>query len=285
MLTLDGKTKANKVSPMKISVITAIYNSEETIGDMLRSIAEQDYPRDQIEWIVVDGKSTDRTLQLIKDSAFQPDRLLSEEDSGIYDALNKGIRMATGDFIGFLHADDFLAAPDILSRIACALQQTGADALYGDLQYVKPQDNGNFRIVRHWKSGVYRRRRLQWGWMPPHPTFYLKREIYEKVKMENGEYFDTSFKCAADYDMMLRVLAAFEVEPAYLRRVLVKMRVGGVSNRSLSHILQKSGEDWQVIRRNDIGHVHTLIWKNLSKVRQFAAGSLKSWFKTTHPGT
>lgn len=284
MLTLDIKTKADKVNPMKISIITAIYNAEETLGGMLRSIAEQDYPRDQIEWIVVDGKSSDRTVQLIKDAEFQPDRMLSEKDSGIYDALNKGIRMATGDVIGFLHADDFLAAPDTLSRIACALQQTGADALYGDLQYVKPQDNGSVRIVRHWKSGVYRRSKLRWGWMPPHPTFYLRRQVYETVKMENGEYFDTSFNCAADYDLMLRVLKTYDVEPAYLGRVLVKMRVGGVSNRSLSHILQKSSEDWRVIRRNGVGHFHTLVWKNLSKVQQFVIGRLKSWLKPTHPG-
>ena len=254
---------------MKISIITATFNCEESVGDALKSIAAQDYPRDQIEWIVVDGNSTDRTLQIIKDSAFQPDRLLSEKDKGIYDALNKGVRMATGDIVGFLHADDVLAAPNVLTRIACALKNSGAEAVYGDLQYVRPNGEDGFSVVRHWESGVYYRRNLKWGWMPPHPTLYLKREVYERVRRENGEYFDTSFRCAADYDFMTRILAQYQVEPAYLRMVLVKMRVGGISNRSLGHILRKSKEDWRVIRQNRIGGLHTLVWKNLGKVGQF----------------
>ncbi len=254
---------------MKISIITATYNSEATIGETLRSIAEQDYPRDQLEWVVVDGNSSDRTLQVIKDSAFQPDRILSEKDRGIYDALNKGVRMATGDVVGFLHADDVLAGPNVLTRISCAFKNSGADAVYGDLQYVKPTADGAFSLVRHWESGIYYARKLKWGWMPPHPTLYLKRGIYEQARMDNGEYFDTSFTCAADYDFMLRVLAGCGVEPAYLRMVLVKMRVGGISNRSLGHIITKSKEDWRVIRRNGVGGLHTLAWKNLGKVRQF----------------
>jgi len=254
---------------MKISIITATYNSEGTIGETLRSIAEQDYPREQIEWIVVDGNSSDHTVQVIRDSGYQPDHMLSEDDGGIYDALNKGLRLATGDVIGLLHADDFLASSNVLTRIACAFKQTGAEALYGDLQYVKPLGGGSFSVVRHWKSGVYRKSRLQWGWMPPHPTFYLKRGVYARAEMGNGEFFDTSFRCAADYDFMLRVLSAHDVEPAYLKAVLVKMRVGGVSNRSLKHVWQKSREDWAVIRRNHIGHLHTLAWKNLSKLIQF----------------
>lgn len=254
---------------MKFSIITATYNSEATIGDTIRSIALQDYPREQIEWIVVDGNSADRTLQVIKDSGFQPDRLLSERDNGIYDALNKGVRMASGEVVGILHADDFLAGPTVLTRIACAFSHSGAEAVYGDLQYVKPGTGAELAIVRHWESGVYRRRNLKWGWMPPHPTLYLKRGIYERAVLANGEYFDTSFSCAADYDFMMRILSKLDVEPAYLRMVLVKMRIGGISNRSFKHIVQKSSEDWQVIKRNNIGGIHTLVWKNLGKVGQF----------------
>lgn len=253
---------------MKISIITATYNSEASIMDTLRSIAEQDIPGDQLEWIVVDGASTDRTLELIKQSDFQPDRLLSEPDNGIYDALNKGIRMATGDVVGLLHADDFFASPGALNRVACALRNSGAEALYGDLQYVRPTDDG-FAVVRDWKSGIYYRRNLKWGWMPPHPTLYLKREVYEGVKLENGNYFNTDYTCAADYDFMMRLFAKHEVEPAYLKMVLVKMRLGGTSNKSLKNIIRKSREDWQVIRRNRIGHLHTLLWKNLGKLGQF----------------
>lgn len=254
---------------MKISLITATWNSEESIMDTLRSIAEQDYPHDQIEWIVVDGASTDRTLELIKTADFQPDQLVSEPDKGIYDALNKGVGMSTGDVVGFLHTDDFLASPDVLTRVACAFRNSGAEALYGDLQYVRPLDDGGFSVVRHWESGIYRRRNLRWGWMPPHPALYLKREVYERTALENGEYFDTDYSCAADYDFMMRILGKYGVEPAYLRMVLVKMRVGGISNRNLKHIITKSKEDWHAIRRNRIGHLHTLVWKNIGKLGQF----------------
>ena len=254
---------------IKKSIITATWNSEASILGTLHSIAEQNYPRELIEWIVVDGASTDHTVERIKNSDFQPDKLLSESDNGIYDALNKGVRMATGDVVAFLHADDFLASPEVLNRVSCAFCNSGAEAIYGDLQYVRPQSDGSFSVVRHWKSGIYYRRKLRWGWMPPHPALYLKKEVYDQAVDENGDYFDTSLTCAADYDFMLRIFFKYNVEPAYLKMVLVKMRIGGVSNRSLKHIIQKSREDWQVIRRNKVGHIHTLVWKNLSKLGQF----------------
>ena len=253
---------------MKISIITATWNSDSSILETLHSIQEQDYPRDQIEWIVIDGASTDRTIELIKGSEFQPDKLMSEPDQGIYDALNKGVQWATGDVIGFLHADDVLASPKALDHVACALRNSGAEAVYGDLQYVRPKDNGELAVVRHWKSGVYYRRKLSRGWMPPHPALYIKKEVYDRILSADGFLFDTTLTCAADYDFMLRLFAKHNVEPAYLKMVLVKMRMGGTSNRSLKHILQKSREDWQVIRRNRIGHIHTLAWKNIGKLGQ-----------------
>lgn len=254
---------------MKISIITVSWNSEETILGTLHSIAEQDYPRDQLEWIVIDGASTDRTIELIKGADFLPDKILSEPDNGIYDALNKGIRIATGDVIGLLHADDVLASPGVLNRVACAFQNSGTEALYGDLKYVRRKAGGGFSVVRYWKSGVYYPRKLRWGWMPPHPALYLKKEVYDRAVDAGGEYFDTSLTCAADYDFMLRIFSRDNVEPAYLKMDLVNMLVGGTSNRSLKHILQKSREDWRVIRRNRIGHLHTLVWKNTSKLGQF----------------
>ena len=282
---------------MKISIITATWNSEASIRDTIDSLALQDYPREQIEWVVVDGASTDRTVSVVNESGFRPDKMLSEPDRGIYDALNKRVSMATGDVVGFLHADDFLAAPDVLSRVAAAFSDSGAEAVYGDLQYVqKIGDNGGFpeehkdaqrttcgdsaqsatnnrqsafRVIRHWKSGNYARENLKWGWMPPHPSLYLKREVYERAALSPGTYFDTTFSCAADYDFMMRILSKYGVAPAYLEKVLVKMQIGGTSNRSLKHIIQKSREDWQVIRRNRIGSVHTLVGKNFGKLGQF----------------
>lgn len=254
---------------MKISIITAAWNSEDSILGALRSIQEQDYPRDQIEWILIDGASTDRTLELIKESGFQPDQLVSEPDKGIYDALNRGIRLATGDVVAFLHGDDFLATPGVLSRVACAFENSGSEAIYGDLEYVRLQSGGGFSVVRYWKSGIYYRRNLKWGWMAPHPSLFLKKEVYDRVLVSDGEIFDTTLTCAADYDFMLRLFTEHNIEPAYLNMVLVKMRVGGTSNRSLKHIIQKSREDWEVIRRNRVGHLHTLAWKNLGKLGQF----------------
>jgi len=256
---------------MKVSIVTAAWNAEASIADTIDSLAKQDYPRDQIEWIVVDGASTDRTLSLINKAAFRPDRILSEPDNGIYDALNKGIAMATGNVVGILHADDFLASPSVLSHIAGTFLDSGVEAVCGNLQYVRRRGDGTFEVVRHWNSGAYHRRKLKWGWMPPHPTLYLRREVYERAKLAPGVFFDTSYRCAADYDFMLRLLSQFGVEPVYLQTVLVKMRLGGVSNRSLPNIIQKSREDWQVIRRNQVGGIHTLIWKNLGKLRQFIA--------------
>ncbi len=253
---------------MKISLITATWNSAKSIPETLQSIAGQSLDREQLEWIVVDGASTDGTLEVIKQSGVNPDQLISEPDRGIYDALNKGVHAASGDVIGILHADDFFAGPDVLQHIVNAFEKQGVDAVYGDLQYVR-KSNDSFSVLRHWESGSYSSKSLKWGWMPPHPTLYLKRSIYETALLPNGDSFDTSFTCAADYDFMMRVLSGHSIQPVYLPEVFVKMQVGGVSNRSLKHIIQKSKEDWRVIRRNRIGHVHTLAWKNLGKLGQF----------------
>jgi glycosyltransferase involved in cell wall biosynthesis len=253
-------------SPLKISVITVVFNRHATIGDTLRSVANQTYGN--VEHIVVDGGSNDGTLDILNAGRDQIDVLLSEADQGIYDAFNKGIALATGDVVGFLHADDVFADPEVLSRIADAIAIESVGSVYGDLVYV--QDSDMSRVIRHWSAGNFSKSKLAWGWMPPHPTFYVRRSLYSELGS-----FDLRYRIAADYDTMLRFLGRGNVQPVYIPEVLVKMRLGGVSNRSLVNIMQKSWEDYLVLRRNGIGGLGALVWKNLSKVGQFVGKARK----------
>ena len=245
---------------MKISIITAIRNSHATIADALDSALAQDHPDKEL--IVIDGASTDGTLDVIQRYAGRLAHLVSEPDHGIYDALNKGLRLAKGEVVGFLHADDRYADDRVLSRIATALADPGVDACYGDLRYVRQDDPGC--VVRYWRAGDYRRQRLAWGWMPPHPTFYARRAVYQRL---GG--FDTRYRIAADYDCLLRFLGAGRISCTYIPEVLVHMRVGGANNRSLRNLLQKSREDYQILRHNQIGGLGALLLKNVQKLPQF----------------
>lgn len=245
---------------IKVSIITAVYNNHETVSAALDSALGQ---LDAcLELVVIDGGSTDGTLDILRSYAGRLDVLVSEPDCGIYDALNKGIRHASGDVVGFLHSDDLFADPGVVSRIAAAFADTAVTAVYGDLHYVR-KDNPE-QVVRHWCSGGFSGRRLGWGWMPPHPTLYVRREVYEQYGL-----FDTSFRIAADYDFILRLLSEGGVGVRYIPEVLVKMRVGGASNRSLRNIVRKSSEDLRALRRNGVGGLGALMWKNLSKLPQF----------------
>jgi glycosyltransferase len=188
--------------------------------------------------------------------------LISEPDDGIYAALNKGIRHASGDVIGFLHADDLFEDAGVLARIAAAFEDPDVDAVYGDLVYVRHDDVG--RVVRYWRAGRYDQAALSRGWMPPHPTFYVRRAVYERL---GG--FDERYRIAADYDCVLRFLAGGNIRVAYIPEVLVRMRVGGISNRSLRTILRKSCEDYRVLRRHGVGGLVTLLRKNAGKLHQF----------------
>ncbi|MBT8038316.1 MAG: glycosyltransferase [Verrucomicrobiae bacterium] len=286
---------------MKFSIITICFNPGSLVLSAVESVLGQSYK--DVEYIVVDGGSSDGAVEWLSEMAAKEPRmtLVSEPDDGLYDALNKGVRLATGDVIGFVHADDFLAHPDVLLHVAERFLDANVEAVYGDLQYItgrqelgRAEVGGGCRrseephgkttaldspfdrsdsVIRYWRSGEYSRRKLAWGWMPPHPALYLKRDVYDRAMMENGEYFDSSFRCAADYDLMMRVLSKLNVCPEYLPEVLVKMRMGGVSNRSLRHIIRKSREDWRAIRRNKIGHFHTLLGKNFGKLSQFLRNS------------
>jgi glycosyltransferase len=243
---------------LKISIITVAYNSARTIGDTLESLGAQSHS--DIEHIVVDGGSTDGTREIVAARGSAVSRFVSERDEGIYDAMNKGLSMATGDWVGFLNADDTFADSQSVERIAYAAM-TGTDVIYGDLLYV---DEAMDRTIRYWQAGEFRPERLRLGWMPPHPTLYVRRSITQSL---GG--FDISLRIAADYEYMLRLLTAPNVRVSYLPRVLVRMRTGGASNRSLGALMLKSREDLKALRRHHVGGWLTLFCKNLRKVPQF----------------
>jgi len=246
-----------------ISIITATWNCRSTVTDCLASVAGQTWPHRQ--HVVVDGASTDGTLDVLQAHRQQLAVLQSEPDCGIYDALNKGLALATGDVVGFLHADDLYAHPQVLQHVAHAFADPSVCAVYGDLQYVRQHDTT--QVVRHWQSSPFSPRRLAWGWMPPHPTLYVRREWCQRI---GG--FDTRYRIAADYLSILQLFSQPGFKAVYLPEVLVTMRLGGASNRSLRNIARKTGEDWRALRQarvGALGGVGALVWKNLSKLGQF----------------
>ncbi len=245
---------------MKISVVTAVKNGAETLPAMLQSLKAQSHTN--VEHVVQDGRSTDGTLAMLEAQGHKQMALRSSADAGLYDAINQGIGRASGDVIGLLHADDQLAGPDVLAKVASALDNPSIDGVYGDLQYVSRDDPS--LVIRHWKAGPYSTAHLKRGWMPPHPTLYLRREVFERAGL-----YDVSFRIAGDYEAMLRFLTAGRVKLGYIPHVMVQMKMGGVSNRSFAHMIRKSREDYRAIRRHGVGGVGTLVAKNLSKLPQF----------------
>ncbi len=245
---------------IKISVITATWNSVSTLQECINSVDTQTYGN--YEHIVVDGGSSDGTLQLLKENSNSLRRLLIEGDDGIYDALNKGIRMAAGDVIGFLHSDDVFFDEKVLEDIAISFTNPSVCAVYGNLHYVERGDLSN--VVRRWISSDFKRYYLKFGWMPPHPTLYVKKEWYSQI---GG--FDTRYKISADYLSILQLFAQENFISAYIPRVLIKMRLGGVSNRSIKNILQKTREDYNALKKTKIGGVATLMLKNICKIHQY----------------
>lgn len=244
---------------MKVSIITATFNNQDTVRDTVISVASQSYS--DIEHIIVDGLSSDNTIKIIKENPGRVTKIISERDNGIYDALNKGINAATGDLVCFLHADDLLADRLVFEDIVKLITLTNTDSVYADLRYVSKSDTD--KVIRYWKSGVFSLKKLKRGWMPPHPTFVVKKTIYDKFGI-----FDTEFKISADYDIILRFLGVHKISVSYLPRVTVKMRVGGKSNKSLHNIFLKMREDVKVLNKNKLGHIHTVLLKNLSKIPQ-----------------
>lgn len=245
---------------LKISVVTATWNCADTVRDCLAAVAAQTYKCR--EHIVIDGGSVDGTVDILKSHRDQLAVLVSEKDKGIYDALNKGIKLSTGDVVGFLHADDVYESDDVLDRVAKAFSDPTVCAVYGDLIYVKKEDVG--QVVRRWVSSPFSYRALRWGWMPAHPTLYVRRDWYDRI---GG--FDTKYRISADYFSILKLFSNPEFKSIYIPVVFVKMRLGGASNKSFKNIVKKSKEDLDALSRTGVGGFGTLLWKNLSKIRQF----------------
>ena len=236
---------------MKISIITATFNSAATIADCLRSVASQTQP---VEHIIVDGASRDNTLEIVR-GVSPTAHILSEPDHGIYDAMNKGIKLAHGDIVGILNSDDFYASPQVIEKVTALFQQSGADALFADLVYVRP-DNLE-KVVRYYSGAGFTPDMFAWGWMPPHPTFFVRRELYEQYGL-----FRTDYKIAADYELTARFLSHQKVRYVYLPEVIVRMRTGGISTRSLrsNWILNR-----EILRACAENGISTNIWKVYSK--------------------
>ena len=246
---------------MKISIITATYNSAATIADTLDCVKQQDYA--DIEHIIIDGGSTDNTLEIIK-RFNHVSIVVSEKDNGIYDAMNKGIALASGDIVGILNSDDLYASPGILSLVAKTFEENPlAQASYADLQFVERNDIA--KVVRSWKAGKYSKSSFYYGWMPPHPTFFVRREVYDKVGM-----FNTTLGSAADYELMLRILLKHAIKATYINRVIIKMRMGGVSTNSIKNRINANRQDRMAWRMNNLTPFpFTLYLKPLRKLGQF----------------
>lgn len=246
---------------MKVSLITVSFNSAETIEDCIRSVLSQDYP--DIEYIIIDGASKDGTIELIEKFRDRIAQLVSEPDKGIYHAMNKGIDLCTGEIVGVINSDDMYADEKVISDVVRTMQESKTDSCYGDLVYVDPLDTS--RVVRRWNSGGFDKKKFLKGWMPPHPTFFLRRHCYEKF----GK-FNLSFKTSADYELMLRMLYKEGLSTAYLNRVMVHMRTGGQSNLSLKNRIKANREDRLAWKVNDLKPgFFTTIRKPLSKLTQF----------------
>ncbi|MDF7819737.1 glycosyltransferase family 2 protein [Runella sp. MFBS21] len=246
---------------MKVSIITVVYNGAKTIKDCIESVVNQSYK--DIEYIVIDGKSTDSTPEIVRSYGTKIAVFLSEKDAGIYDAMNKGISLATGDVIGILNADDFYRDSSVIEKVVNTFTKTQADSIYADLLYVDSLDKT--AVKRYWKSGAYKRQNFLYGWMPPHPTFFLRTASYKKY----GSY-RTDLGSAADYELMLRILYKNQVTTAYLAEVTTHMRIGGVSNSTISNRFDANKNDRRAWTLNDLHPYWFTTWlKPIRKVLQF----------------
>lgn len=280
---------------VKISIITTAFNAAGTIRSCLESVQGQTHA--DFEHIVVDAASTDGTLAVLDECGGGAARVVSEPDRGIYDGMNKGLRLATGEVVGILNADDFYFGPDVLAKVAGVFEDQQVESCYGDLVYVAGDEDGSrftvqglgeetktdkfksvgwaersethhpFKVVRYWRSGGFDYRKFWWGWMVPHPTFFVRREVYEQYGC-----FNLEMGTAADYELMLRFLVKHRISCAYLPEILIAMRAGGASNVTLNARLRANRMDRKAWAVNGLKpYPWTFLMKPLRKVGQWVA--------------
>lgn len=238
---------------LKVSIITVVRNNKSYIEDCIKSVIEQKYPN--IEYIIIDGGSTDGTIDIIKQYYDQISIFISEPDGGIYDAMNKGIKLATGDIVGTLNSDDYYNSNEVITEIVGEFTEKGVDSIFADLVYV--DRNNKDKIVRYYKSANFTPNKFAYGWMPAHPTFFLKRNFYEKYGL-----FKTDYKIASDYELLVRLLGKNKLSYSYMPKVIIKMRHGGISTSSFK-------SNWilnmEIIRACRDNGIQTNIFKVFSK--------------------
>lgn len=247
---------------MKISVITVCFNSEQTIADTLRSVDMQ--TGIDLEHLIIDGASSDSTLAIIAAHPQTWRHVVSERDSGLYDAMNKGIALASGDVIGFINSDDFYASSDVLTMVADAFGDPSLDACYGDLCYVKKDRSES--VVRYWRSSAFKPGLFRRGWCPPHPTLFIRRDLYTKFGA-----FDLTYRIAADMELMARFMERHRINALHLPKLFIKMRTGGASNNGISGVVRQNLEIWRAMKVHDLRPSLFLFvtGKFLAKGRQF----------------
>lgn len=225
---------------MKISIIIPTYNSEKTINDTLESIKNQTYK--DVEVVVIDGLSKDKTLEIVKGFSDKINiKIISEKDDGLYDAMNKGIKIASGDIVHILNSDDYYSENDVLEKINKAfIENANVEIVYGDIKYFDKDKTE--KIVRVWKAGEYQEKKLNSGWIIPHPSLFIKNDLYKRL----DHVFDTQLKISADYEFILRLLKVYKIKPLYIPEILVSMRIGGVSDGNLSSKIK----GWQELRKS-----------------------------------
>lgn len=229
---------------MKVSIVTVVYNCAETIQGCIESVLNQDYS--DVEYIIVDGGSKDGTLDVIEKYKSQLGHFISERDKGIYDAMNKGIRLATGDIVGILNADDFFYSTGTISEIVSAFKNDATiDATIADIVFV---NEDNSRILRHYNARKWKPEKFAWGYMPPHPSFFCKRELFDKLGL-----YKTDYKIAADYELLIRFLYVNKINYKYIPMITTRMRMGGVSTKNLNSILTLNKEIKRACKENNLG--------------------------------